>query len=225
MKPLYNIYLLFIRSGLKNDTSFSQVVSVEEQAALAALAEEHRTIPFVLPGFRNTPFYSAMLQKTKNMMLNYYQIDAFTRHTVSLLKENGVPCILLKGISLAACYPVPEYRKLGDLDLYKDAEFFAENTTGELILPDRTYDLQTFACLLVPSSESAIFQPQRWDSDLQGLYTFVQENALNLNTETLAAMKAAGDDAQVLALSTCSTEFTDARTILLAWMIPSASDS
>ena len=43
--------------------------------------------------------------------------------------------------------------------------------------------------------------------------------------ETLAAMKAAGDDAQVLALSTCSTEFTDARTILLAWMIPSASDS
>ena len=49
--------------------------------------------------------------------------------------------------------------------------------------------------------------------------------ALNLNTETLAAMKAAGDDAQVLALSTCSTEFTDARTILLAWMIPSASDS
>lgn len=118
MKPLYNIYLLFIRSGLKNDTSFSQVVSVEEQAALAALAEEHRTIPFVLPGFRNTPFYSAMLQKTKNMMLNYYQIDAFTRHTVSLLKENGVPCILLKGISLAACYPVPEYRKLGDLDLY-----------------------------------------------------------------------------------------------------------
>ena len=122
-------------------------------------------------------------------------------------------------------FSLAESKMFGDLDLYKDAEFFAENTTGELILPDRTYDLKTFACLLVPSSESAIFQPQRWDSDLQGLYTFAQENALNLNTETLAAMKAAGDDAQVLALSTCSTEFTDARTILLAWMIPSALDS
>lgn len=127
--------------------------------------------------------------------------------------------------SLLYGHHMEESKMFGDLDLYKDAEFFAENTTGELILPDRTYDLQTFACLLVPSSESAIFQPQRWDSDLQGLYTFAQENALNLNTETLAAMKAAGDDAQVLALSTCSTEFTDARTILLAWMIPSASDS
>lgn len=127
--------------------------------------------------------------------------------------------------SLLYGHHMEESKMFGDLDLYKDAEFFAENTTGELILPDRTYDLQTIACLLVPSSESAIFQPQRWDSDLQGLYTFAQENALNLNTETLAAMKAAGDDAQVLALSTCSTEFTDARTILLAWMIPSASDS
>ena len=127
--------------------------------------------------------------------------------------------------SLLYGHHMEESKMFGDLDLYKDAEFFAENTTGELILPDRTYDLKTFACLLVPSSASAIFQPQRWDSDLQGLYTFAQENALNLNTETLAAMKAAGDDAQVLALSTCSTEFTDARTILLAWMIPSASDS
>ena len=100
--------------------------------------------------------------------------------------------------SLLYGHHMEESKMFGDLDLYKDAEFFAE---------------------------SAIFQPQRWDSDLQGLYTFAQENALNLNTETLAAMKAAGDDAQVLALSTCSTEFTDARTILLAWMIPSASDS
>lgn len=118
MLPLYDIYLQSIRSSLENDASFSFSIPADEQAALAALAEEHRTIPFVLPYFRNTPFYSAMLQKTKNMMLNYYQIDAFTRHTVSLLRENGIPCILLKGISLAACYPVPEYRKLGDLDLY-----------------------------------------------------------------------------------------------------------
>lgn len=70
--------------------------------------------------------------------------------------------------SLLYGHHMEESKMFGDLDLYKDAEFFAENTTGELILPDRTYDLQTFACLLVPSSESAIFQPQRWDSDLQG---------------------------------------------------------
>ena len=116
---LYTITIYSLSEAvLKTILLFLGVIPEEEQASLAALAEEHRTVPFVLPGFRNTSFYPAMLQKTKNMMQNYYQIDAFTRHTVSLLEENGIPGILLKGISLAACYPVPEYRKLGDLDLY-----------------------------------------------------------------------------------------------------------
>ena len=159
--------------------------------------------------------------------LTYINTDVYGDFALSgsIFLDSGCDNTFQGKYSLLYGHHMANHKMFGDLDLYKDAEFFAENTTGELILPDRTYDLKTFACLLVPSSESAIFQPQRWDSDLQGLYTFAQENALNLNTETLAAMKAAGDDAQVLALSTCSTEFTDARTILLAWMIPSASDS
>ena len=41
----------------------------------------------------------------------------------------------------------------------------------------------------------------------------VQQDAL-----AAAAAEAQALGAQVLAMSTCSTEFTDARTILLAWM-------
>ena len=116
-------------------------------------------------------------------------------------------------------------KMFGDVGLYQDAAFFAQNTTGELVTPDRTYRLETVACLLVPASETAIFDPRRWENDLQGLYRFVRENARNRNEETLAAMEAAGGGVQVLALSTCSTEYTDARTILLTWMHPSASDT
>ena len=54
-----------------------------------------------------------MKQQVKGMMLNYYQIEHFTRLTVSLLRKNNIDCYLLKGLSLADCYPVPEYRKLG----------------------------------------------------------------------------------------------------------------
>ena len=43
MQPLYDHYLQFIRSSLKNDTSFSGAIPEEEQASLAALAEEHRS--------------------------------------------------------------------------------------------------------------------------------------------------------------------------------------
>ena len=115
-------------------------------------------------------------------------------------------------------------KMFGDLDLYKDEAFFNENTTGTLVLPDRTYHLQIFACLLVPASEDAIFDVNQWDANLNGLLDFAQENALHLHSDTLDTVRAR-EGAQVLAMSTCSTEFTDARTILLAWMIPSASDS
>ena len=117
MQQSYQHYLKIIKNictGHKDPIS----VLPEEQSDIARLAEDHCTVPFVLSSFRGTQIYHSMLQKTRSMMLNYYQIDQFTRHTVSLLRNNGIECIVLKGISLASCYPVPEYRKLGDLDLY-----------------------------------------------------------------------------------------------------------
>ncbi len=78
----------------------------------------------------------------------------------------------------------------GDLDLYKDEAFFNENTTGTLVLPDRTYHLQIFACLLVPASEDAIFDVNQWDANLNGLLDFAQENALHLHSDTLDTVRA-----------------------------------
>ena len=117
MQSSYEIYLNIIKN-ICNASAETVSVPAELSADIAHLAEEHCTVPFVLSCYRNTNFYHSMLQKSKSMMLNYYQIEQFTRRTVSLLERNGIKCILLKGISLAACYPVPEYRKLGDLDLY-----------------------------------------------------------------------------------------------------------
>ena len=107
----------------------------------------------------------------------------------------------------------------GDLDLYKDQSFFAENTTGMLILPDRAYDLEIFACLLIDAGEDAIFDPERWQTDIDGLLSYAKHNNLHLREETVEKLEGMADP-QVLALSTCSTEFTDARTIILAVMEP-----
>lgn len=83
-------------------------------------------------------------------------------------------------------------KMFGDLDLYKDEAFFNENTTGTLVLPDRTYHLQIFACLLVPASEDAIFDVNQWDANLNGLLDFAQENALHLHSDTLDTVRARG---------------------------------
>ena len=107
----------------------------------------------------------------------------------------------------------------GDLDLYKDQTFFDENTTGMLILPGKAYNLEIFACLLIDAGEDAIFDPEQWQTDIDGLLSYAKDNSLHLREETINKLEQM-DKPQVLALSTCSTEFTDARTIILAVMEP-----
>lgn len=109
----------------------------------------------------------------------------------------------------------------GDLDLYKDEAFFRANQTGILILPDGTYSLQVFACLLVEQSEERIFDPSTWDIGVKGLLDYAENEALYINPETIAELRErieAGETPQVLAFTTCASEFTDARTIVLAAM-------
>ena len=109
----------------------------------------------------------------------------------------------------------------GDLDLYKDAAFFAENRTGTLILPDRAWSLDVFACMLTSASEDRIFDPLTWEDGVEGLLQFAAAEAMHADTEAIAQLLArirAGEAPSVLAFTTCSSEFTDARTIVLAAM-------
>ncbi|MCD7748605.1 MAG: class B sortase [Oscillospiraceae bacterium] len=110
-------------------------------------------------------------------------------------------------------------KMFGDLELYEDEEFFAENTTGTLILPDRSYSLTVLACMVISASEDAIFSPDQWFEDTSGLLDFAEENALCLSESVLSAARAT-DGLQLLALSTCSSDYTDARTVVLTVMTP-----
>ena len=101
----------------------------------------------------------------------------------------------------------------GDLDLYKDAAFFRKNTTGTLITRDGVYDLTVLALIMVPASEDRIFDVPR-NQNPDTVIAFTLENAELLSD----AMPQLGEEAQFFALSTCSSEFTDARTIVLTSM-------
>ena len=134
-------------------------------------------------------------------------------------KEFTDPYSLIYGHHMA------DSKMFGDLDLYKDETFFQENTTGSLVLPGKAYQLEIIACLLVPASEDHIFEPTTWqDSNISRLLEFVENNALNLHDEIMRELKAAENPFKMLALSTCSYEYTDARTIVLTWMKPFSSE-
>ena len=101
----------------------------------------------------------------------------------------------------------------GDLDLYKDPKFFRENTTGTLITRDGVYDLTVLALIMVSASEDNIFEVPR-NQNPDTVIAFTRENAALLSDK----MPQLGEDVQFFALSTCSSEFTDARTIVLTAM-------
>ena len=56
--------------------------------------------------------------------------------------------------------------------------------------------------------------------DKEGLLPFVEENALQMDAQALRALEKEPEGAQFLAMATCSGEYTDARTVVLARMEP-----
>lgn len=107
----------------------------------------------------------------------------------------------------------------GDLDRFKNADDFEKLGKGTLLLPDRSYDLEVFAVLTVRASDPMIFEPDRWKEDLTELLDFLQEHQMFVKESVLAAVKNA-ENPQLLVMTTCSSEFTDARTVVVADMMP-----
>lgn len=105
----------------------------------------------------------------------------------------------------------------GDLALYKEEDFFQENSTGYLITPEGVYDLEIFASLVVSASDQYIFDPEIWHTEETAALAHVKENALYLRENIFQDLD---ENSRILALSTCSGEFSDARTVVLAKMIP-----
>lgn len=105
----------------------------------------------------------------------------------------------------------------GDLALYKEEDFFQENSTGYLITPEGVYDLEIFASLVVSASDQYIFDPEIWHTEEAAALAHVKENALYLRENIFQDLD---ENSRILALSTCSGEFSDARTVVLAKMIP-----
>lgn len=117
MEQAYITYLNIIKNI---DLTEPEPVDIPPQTEkpLVDLALRHATVPFLLPYINDPQYLPLLKQQTKRMLLNYYQIEQFTHHIVTIFEKEQIPYFLLKGISLCAFYPTPESRKLGDVDLY-----------------------------------------------------------------------------------------------------------
>ena len=163
----------------------------------------------------NTAIDHPVLQGTDN--LTYINRDVYGNFALagSIFLDSRNDSRFSDPYSLLYGHHMENSGMFGDLDLYKDEEFFRDNTSGLLITPDGVYDLEIFACLLVNASDDFIFEPEAWQEDLESAYSHVEENAMYLRQETWERL---GSEDRILALSACSGEFSDARTVGMAVM-------
>ncbi len=86
------------------------------------LAQTHAVVPFLYPfvekNYVDEPLYSAIRNTCTQTVQQSYRLMFLTHYIVKKLNEAGVTVVVLKGVSAAACYPTPELRKSGDIDLF-----------------------------------------------------------------------------------------------------------
>ena len=97
----------------------------------------------------------------------------------------------------------------GDLDLFLDEEFFAENSTGALYLLDRTLYLEVVAVLEVDAYDKVIYGVPADVGDMASIVERIGELVIFEREGAYSA------DDQLIALSTCSSDGATARTVLI----------
>lgn len=167
----------------------------------------------------NTHIDYPVLQGKTN--LSYFNTDVYGEFSLagSIFMDTRNSANFTDSYTLIYGHHVEKSKMFGDLDLYKDEDFFRNNQSGSLYLPDKSYEIKIFATLVVKSGEQSIFNPNLWQEDIEDLKHFANQNKLFVDEDNLEEAFSSKDN-QILSLTTCSTEFTDARTVVLALMIP-----
>ena len=93
----------------------------------------------------------------------------------------------------------------GDVMKYKDADFFKENTTGILYLPDATYSIKLYACVECSAYDENIFYAAKEMEEMGDFQKWVRENATHYRDIGITA------DDKIIALTTCENATTDGR--------------
>ncbi|MDR3206901.1 MAG: class B sortase [Oscillospiraceae bacterium] len=101
-----------------------------------------------------------------------------------------------------------------DLSLFAEDDFFAAHRTGTILLEDKDYRLEVFACLVIRPDDPMIYRASGWENVPQADYlAYVQRLAVSFRDPGLVL----GD--RVVTLSTCAYVFEGARTVVLARLV------
>lgn len=106
----------------------------------------------------------------------------------------------------------------GNIDRFREADFFAGHKGGKVLTPNKAYAAEPVAYLEVPSADPLIYDPTAWDdvnykehlNKLKGYMIHVNKKERKSIEEARAS-----DSVKLLALSTCTSHDKEKRSVLL----------
>ena len=105
--------LELLRRALNGEDGFPEAIQAQETEQALSIARAHAVLPLLYPVLPQEPCAKA----AEICAAQYYHLLFLTRYYVRTLEAQGIGTLVLKGPGAAAAYPVPEYRKSGDIDL------------------------------------------------------------------------------------------------------------
>lgn len=117
--------------------------------------------------------------------------------------------------SLIYGHNMDNHLMFGDLAMFKDKEFFRDNTTATLLVPGESRKQNVVAIMQIPAGTEEIFNPDMWKNNLSGLGEFLEKQSIWYHSDWTEKMKKDPNSVQITVLVTCSDGSTNDRTVLV----------
>ncbi|MCI8957191.1 MAG: class B sortase [Eubacterium sp.] len=149
--------------------------------------------------------------------LEYMDKDVYGKFSLagSIFLDSRNNNDLKDSYSLVYGHHMSNHLMFGDLDLYKDKEFFEINRTATLTSETDITKMTVLAVLQIPDSTEEIFSPLLWGDDLNDLAKYIQDNAMHIWDDAMVELINNPTTTQAVALATCSDGNTGDRTVII----------
>ncbi|MDO4615114.1 MAG: class B sortase [Lachnospiraceae bacterium] len=101
----------------------------------------------------------------------------------------------------------------GDITEFTEESYFNSHRTGTIYLPDRTIDVQLFACVKTDASDAVVYDPQQQSGNIAELLSYLEENSAQYRDIGVS------QEDRVVGLSTCSEAVTNGRVIVYGKLV------
>ena len=120
LSPEEKKLLILLKAAMTGNTKILNGLSLTE--GIPALAEDHAVLPLLYDPVCSLTegkgsFYERVCFSARQTVLQSYHLLILSRQICDCLEKAGIQTAVLKGAAAASFYPVPEYRKSGDIDI------------------------------------------------------------------------------------------------------------